>query len=285
MDPTSSDRPPGPPAQPTFRPGYAALPRPPEARPPYGPQPPGFQPPYGPQPYAHSGPGYPPTTPFAVAAGDSSPGYGQPYPGDPAGHTPTGYDGYPAPGYGGPPTYGPPARRRSNVPLVALIVAVAVLLCGGAVTTAVMVVNAVADRAEEAVKPITEPTLPQFPTEAPDLPGLPTELPSLPSDLPALPGTTERTISVTYEVTGDGSAQIGYVEKPGEVPKRITDAKLPWKVKTTMQTPAFVLVTAIRGDTDSGSISCRATVDGDEVAQSSHDGGFATVSCGKFILE
>jgi hypothetical protein len=169
------------------------------------------------------------------------------------------------------------------VPLVALILAVTVLLCGGVVTAGVMVVDAVADRAKEAVKPITEPTLPQIPT--PDLPGPPTDLPTRPTDLPALPGTTGRTITVTYQVTGDGPAQIGYVDKPGEMPKRITNAKLPWKVTTTMQSPTLVLVTAIRGNTESGSISCRATVDGEEVAHSDRDGGFATVSCSKFVLE
>jgi hypothetical protein len=168
---------------------------------------------------------------------------------------------------------------------VAVIVAVTVLLCGGVVTAGVMVVNAVADRAKEAIKPITEPTLPQLPTEAPDLPSLPTELPTLPTDLPALPGTSGRTITVTYEVSGDGPAQIGYVEKPDEMPKRIANAKLPWKVTTTMQSPAFVLVTAIRGNTDSGSIRCRATVDGDEVARSTREGGFATVSCSKVVLD
>jgi hypothetical protein len=167
---------------------------------------------------------------------------------------------------------------------VALIVAVSVLLCGGAVTAGAMVVNALADRAEEAVKPITEPTLPQIPTEAPDLPGLPTELPTLPTDLPAFPGTTGRTITVTYEITGDGPVEIGYVDKPGE-PKRVADAKLPWKATTTMDSPAFLLVSAVRGDTGSGSIRCRISVDGKEVAQSSRDGGFATVACSKWVLD
>ena len=317
----ASPQPPRPPAQPTFRPGYAALPRPPEPQPPYGPPypygpskepsphapppvgPPSYGPssygpssygpspygpspygpsPYGPSPYGPSpGAEYPPTTPFAAPPGDSQPGYGQPYPGDPAAYPPTGHGpvGHPPPGYGTPPP-----RRRSNVPLVALILAVGVLLCGGAVTAGVMAVNAMAERAKEAVKPITEPTPPQLPTEAPDLPGLPTALPTLPTDLPALPGTTGRTITVTYEVTGDGPVQIGYVEKSGE-PKRIADVKLPWKVTTTMDSPTFLLVTAIRADTADGSVSCRVRVDGEEVAQSTRDGGFATVACSKWVLD
>jgi hypothetical protein len=264
-------RPPLPPAQPTYRPGYAALPQPP---------------PYGPQPYASQ----PPTTPFAAPASAVPSGYGGPYPGDPAAFPPAGYQaagplppGYGPPGYGAPP-YGPARRRRSNIPLIALILAVGVLLCGGAVTAGVMVVGAVTDRAKEAVKPITEPTLPQIPTEAPDLPGLPTDVPILPTDLPALPGTTGRTITVSYEVTGDGPVEIAYVHKPGE-PKRIADAKLPWRGTTTMGSPAFLMVTAVRADAGSGSISCRVKVDGEEVAQSTHDGGFATVACSKWVLE
>jgi hypothetical protein len=216
------------------------------------------------------------------------PGYGGSYPSGPATYPPAGPGhplppGYGPPGYGGPP-YGPARRRRSNIPLIALILAVGVLLCGGAVTAGVMVVRAVEDRAKEAIKPITEPTLPQFPTEAPDLPGLPTDLPTLPTDLPAFPGTTGRTITVSYEVTGDGPVQIAYVDKPGE-PKRIADAKLPWKGSTTMDSPAFLMVTAIREDAGSGSIRCRVKVDGEEVAQSTHDGGFATVACSKWVLE
>jgi Mycobacterium membrane protein len=255
-----------------FRPGYAALPRPPEPGPNYAPS-------YGPGQY---GPDHPGTRPFAAPAGDPPPGYGQPYPGVPAGydHPPPGYGppgygppGYGPPGYGAPPAYGPAPRRRSNVPLVALILAVTVLLCGGAVTAGVMVVNAVKDRAEEAIKPITEPTLPQLPTEAPDLPGM-----------PSLPGTSGRTITVTYEVTGDGPVQIGYVDKPGE-PKRVAEAKLPWKETTTLDSPAFLLVSAVREDTGSGTVRCRISVDGEEVAQSSRDGGFATVACSKWVLD
>jgi Mycobacterium membrane protein len=102
--------------------------------------------------------------------------------------------------------------------------------------------------------------------------------------LPTLPDITGRTITVTYEVTGDGPVQIGYVDKPGE-PKRVADAKLPWKETTTLESPAFLLVSAVREDTGSGTVRCRISVDGEEVAQSSRDGGFATVACSEWVLE
>ena len=254
---------------PTFQPGYASLPPPaePEAYPPTSQFPPATD--YGP-PAAGYGP--PPPT-----------GYGPP-PGQPYG-----------PGQPGPP---PPPPRRSNAPLIALILAVTVLLCGGAVTAGVLVVNNVADRAKEAVEPITDPTLPglptDLPTEVPDLPteipdlptgipDLPTDLPSLPTDIPGLPGTG-RTISVVYEVTGDGPAEIVYTEKLGESPKRVTNAKLPWKLETSMEGATLVSVTAVRSAADPGSISCRATVDGEEVAQRTQEGSFATASCLKMVL-
>jgi hypothetical protein len=236
--------------QPTFKPGYAPLPPPSQQS-------------------SYASPHYPPEA-------DEPPGYGQP---------PSGYQGQP-PGYQGPPGYDTPPRG-SNVPLVAVIVAVAVLLCGGAVTAATLAVNRAAERAQEAVKPITDPTLPAIPTKAPDLPGLPTlptDLPSLPTDLPNLPNGTGMKITVRYEVTGDGPVEILYTKRLGDTPQRVEKAKLPWKITTKMEGTAFVSVTAVRTGTDSGSISCRALVDGKEVARRTHEGRFATVSCSKLII-
>jgi hypothetical protein len=204
---------------------------------------------------------YPPTTQF------EPPVYGQPQYAPPPGYGPP--PGYP-PGYGPPP---PPAPRKSNIPLVAVIVAVAILLCGGTVTAGVLVVRNVTDRAKEAVKPITDPTVP----------AVPTNLPTLPTDLPGLGGDSGKKITVGYQVSGDGPAEILYAEKLGATPKRVSKAKLPFKVTTTMDGTAFVLLTAVRGDGD-GSISCRATVDGQEVAQSTREGRFASVTCSKLVF-
>jgi len=185
--------------------------------------------------------------------------------------------GYPAPGYDTAPP------RRSNVPIVAVIVAVAVLLCGGTVTAAVLIAHNVADRAKEAIKPITHPVVP---TEAPNFPGVPTALPTFPTDLPNLPGlpNSGQKITVAYEVTGDGPAEILYTTKLGETPKRVQHAKLPWRLTTTMDGAALISVSAIREGEDDGTIKCRASVDGDQAAQASRDGAFATVSCTKFVF-
>jgi hypothetical protein len=231
---------------------------------PLAPTPPAYQPGYAAPP--PPGP-YQPTAQY-----DAAPHYGPPGPGAPAGYPPAG-----------------PPPRKSNTPLIALILAVTVLLCGGAVTAGVLVVNNVADRAKEAIEPITDPTLPAVPTEVPDLPteipDLPTAVPTLPTDLPDLPGTSNKTISVVYEVTGDGPAEILYTEKLGESPKRVSNARLPWRLKTSMKGAALVSVTAIRNATENGTISCRATVDGKEVAQRTREGSFATASCIKMVLD
>jgi hypothetical protein len=283
--PAEQNWPPQPPGHRTFQPGKASLPRPtpePDSRaypptsqfPPatgYGP-PPNYVPPdYVPPDYAPSG--YGPPQAYA-----QPPGY--------AGQGP------PPPGYGqGQPGYGPPPRppKKSNAPLIAVILAVALLLCGGAATAGVLAFNNVKDRTEEALKPITDPTLPTLPTEVPDLPteipDLPTDLPTLPTDIPGLPGTgSGKKITVVYEVTGDGPAEIVYTEKLGESPKRVNNAELPWKFTTTMEGTAFIAVSAFRTSTATGEISCRATVDGEEVAQKTREGSYASATCTKMVL-
>ncbi|GIE33429.1 hypothetical protein Ait01nite_064740 [Actinoplanes italicus] len=244
------------------------------------PRPPQFTPP----------PDYPPTAQFPTV--DPNAGYQPPPPGY---GTPPGYGppppppdyGPPPPEYGPPPPgYEPRPPRRSNAPLIALVLAVTLLLCGGVVTASVIMARQAAEKAEEIAEPILNPTLPEIlPTEAPDLPGLPTDFPDLPAVPTDIPGLGEgKEISVTYEVTGDGTAEILYMEKLDGTPKRVGNAKLPWKITTTMKSPAVVSVIAVRTGIDNGSISCKATVDGEQVAQQNAEGTLATANCYKIII-
>jgi hypothetical protein len=192
----------------------------------------------------------------------------------------------------GPPgPHGPPAPRPSNVPLVAVIMAVTLLLCGGTAFAGVLVARYVTDRATEAVKPITE--LPAVPTALPTLPtDLPTELPTEIPGLPGLPtdpggepsGPDGKTFRVRYEVTGDGPVDITYIEKLGKTPKRIKKAKLPWRKEVSMTGTTLASVVAFRIDASEGSIACRAKVDDKEVAERDATGSFAVVTCSKLIL-
>jgi hypothetical protein len=226
------------PRPPTFRPGSAPLPQQPE-------------------------PEYPPTSEFPATASDQvPPGYPPPAYGSP-------YDAYNN-NYGAPPGYAPPPPaprppRKSSVPIVAVIVAVTLLLCGGVATAGVLIARNVTQRAEEAVKPITEPDLPALPTD--------------------VPGLTAK-IDVTYEVSGEGPAsQLLYVETTGGSPKRLENVTLPWKFSGEMEAPALLLVTAIRLGEADGTISCRVLVNGEEVKQkTSETGTFGTASCTHFAL-
>lgn len=306
---TPGHQPPKPPAAPTFKPGHASLPAP-------QPLPPTSTFPQQPRSAPSSQGGYPPQPdpsqpyPPPAYAPDVRPGPQQPYSATSA-YSPSPGPGYaahqsyagqqggygPPPGYGQPPAgYGQPPKR-SNVPIVAVILAVALLLCGGVATAGVLAFNRAKDRAEEALKPITDPVfpteipqVPDVPTEVPDLPtgvpGLPTDIPGLPTDIPDFPdpNTAGKTITVVYEVTGDGPASIIYTEKLGKAPKRLDNVDLPWQVETTMKGAALISVTAVRSGTDTGKISCRATADGEEVAQVTREGTFATASCIKMVF-
>jgi hypothetical protein len=273
--------PPTPPA-PTFRPGYASLPQPapePEAQ-------------YPPTTQFPAQPGYPPPAYSQQGhsqQGHSQPGYGQ----QEYGQQEYGQQEYGPPGYGQPgvpqrgypgPGRDPAPPRGSNVPIIAVIVAVAVLLCGGAVTATVLIAQNVANRAKEAIKPITHPVLP---TEVPNVPGVPSDLPTFPTDLPNLPGlpNSGTKITVAYEVTGNGPAEILYTTKLGEKPQRVEHAKLPWRLTTTMDGATLVSVTAVREGQDDGTINCRASIDGDQAAQASRKGAFAAVTCTKFVFD
>lgn len=175
--------------------------------------------------------------------------------------------GYAPPGYGQQSPYGPPppAPRRSNVPLIALILAVSLLLCGGVVTTGVMLYQRASDKAKDAVQ--------QIPT-------------ALPTKAPTVTPTNDSgaKITVKYEVTGDGPATVIYTEKLGGLPKTVNDVKLPWKLSVDMDGPSFVSVSALRTSLTEGDISCKATIDGETVSEHSASGIGATATCNKFTF-
>ncbi|XVU26288.1 MmpS family transport accessory protein [Actinoplanes sp. CA-054009] len=212
---------------PTFSPGYASLPQPPD-------------PDY-----------YPPTSEFPATPSDNVP------------------PGYPPPGYGTPyDGSAPHPPRKSSVPIVAVIIAVTFLLCGGVATAGVLIARNVTETAKDAVPPL--------PTVKPELPAVPTGGPEFGAK-----------VDVTYEVTGDGPAsQLLYVESLSESPQRLENVKLPWKFTGEIDTPTVLNVTAIRLGGSEGTISCRVLVNGEEVAQRTSDPGvFGTVTCNHFAFE
>jgi hypothetical protein len=203
---------------------------------------------------------------------DGTPGVPPPVNYAPPGYAPDYGQGYHYPPQP-PPPYAPPPRK-SNAPLIAVVIAVALLLCGGVGTAGVLIVHNVKEKAREAVKPLTDPTRPDDPVQ----PGG-----GFPTDLPTGVG---KQIQVTYEVTGDGPAEIIYLPKLGADTTRLDDVKLPWRFTATMDTPALLSVIAMRTGADDGSINCRTLVDGKEVKKtSSGSNAFATAACTYFALD
>ncbi|GAA4597412.1 hypothetical protein BJY16_002346 [Actinoplanes octamycinicus] len=247
-------------------------PRPPEFSPGYAPLPPHEPPPEYPPTSAFPPVGYPPQDPYQQAPPPGYPPRDAYQQGPPPGYPPQSpFPQAPPPGY--PGAYPPaPAPRRSNTPLIALILAVGLLLCGGVVTTSVLLVQRAADKAKEAAAKIPD--------------ALPTVVPTtLPSDVPAVPGLTDgKPVTVKYEVTGSGPATILYAEKLGDLPKTIKQTKLPWKMTLSMEGAAFASVTGIRESLEDGSISCKVTVDGATVAEQTKSGPAATATCNKLIF-
>ncbi len=231
---------------------------------PLPPRPPGWSPPH---PGASGTPAYPATAVFP-AYQDQPAGY-------PPGASPYGQQ---------PPGMPPgPAPRRSNVPLIAVIVAVSFLLCGGVAVAGVLAVRNVVDRTKEAVKQIPTvppmPTIPAIPTELPDLPGLPGSDGADPTGAPA-----GKTMTVVYEVTGDGTVDITYTTKLGKSLKRVKNAKLPWRAEVSVTGTTYVSVIALRTGATEGTVGCTATVDGKQVVSREEQGTFAIATCSKLVV-
>lgn len=195
-----------------------------------------------------------------------------PPPTDPPAYQP----GYAAPTTPGAPTqpypmYGPaptPPPKRSTGLIVAFVVALSILLCGGTAVAGALLVDRANDP-DVVSDPTTAPA-----TEAPDpTPAQTTEAPS--------GGRV-----VVYEVTGDGPVGIVYLKEDGRTPVQVRNTELPWRLELTLDEDArLVTVTAIRGATKSGSIDCRITIDGEEVATKSAKGTFATATCTQLVLD
>jgi len=195
-----------------------------------------------------------------------------------------------------PPGYPPPPRlpRKSAAPLVALVLAISLLLCGGVAVVGKILVDRATDKAEELAGPLLDPTPEPAPSataanpgwQVPDWPDLP-GMPALPTDLPTgVPGLGEGPeVSVTYEVTGDGPAEILYVEKMNGTLERVGSAKLPWKTTAKLKSPTLVSVVALRAGFTSGKITCRASVNGKKVAEHTAEGSVTTANCYNFFIE
>lgn len=174
----------------------------------------------------------------------------------------------PYPTYLGPPI--PP--RRSNRPLLAVVIVLAVLLVGGTVTTCALL-GRTPDPGTTAADNTRDPETTRAEETTPE---------AEPSQSEGGYGSGSE---VVYEVTGDGPVSIVFLKEDGVTPERASDTDLPWRKELTLaEDAALVTVTAIRSGGGKGDIQCRITIDGEEVAKKKASGTFATATCTKLIL-
>jgi hypothetical protein len=193
----------------------------------------------------------------------------QPVPPTPSSSPPT----TPYPSYLGPPT--PPGRPRSNGPILAVVIALAVLLVGGSVAAGVLLVSRDDDPGKVTVDPTRNLETPQVEETTPE--PAPTESGS--DDAGSGDGA-----KVVYEVTGSGSANVIYFKSDGITPVQAGETDLPWRQELRLESDAaFVSVNATRASGE-GELGCRITIDGKEVAKKSASGQYAIVLCSKLVL-
>lgn len=242
---------------PAHQPGDQPTPPGPPAPGPYGG--------YGAGPYPPPGGQLPPTMAFPAypTTGWTAPTH--PAPGQ-----------QPATGPGQPP--GPP--RRGNGPLITVIVVAALLLCGGIGVAGYLLVRQAAEAVTEAAR---DAGLDGGPTVAPTGPTA-EPAPGGPQPSRPRPTPTGGTVTVVYEVTGDDPIDIIYVDGSVGSVKNVRRAKVPWRLEFTGDATQFVSVTAIHSGSARGKVTCRALVDGVEVARRDADGYFAVATCSRLRL-
>ncbi|MCM0676734.1 MmpS family protein, partial [Micromonospora phytophila] len=227
-----------------------------------------------------------PTDPSATPAAG-------PLPGPPAGTTPhfpppsaPGAPGaaWPPPGHlppGQPPPYGytygyghpapPPVRSANRSTLLGVIVAGATVVVLGlcaCLGIAGFLYSADGPYSDDpyAGEPYDDPY-----TEEPGFPAAPSAEPT-PTVRPALtPSAGPGRVTVVYEVTGRGPADLEYYDANGDF-IQVERVKLPWRRSMRMHDAERVMVLAGNSD-DEALISCRITVDGEAVAEDQSDWG------------
>jgi hypothetical protein len=242
-EPTTQPLQPGQPPEPTqplhpvppagAAPGSPAAPPHPVSGQPYGQ--PAANPYAQPQPPGSGGPGYPPTTAYPAGPAYPARQYGQPQPGQPV---PPGQYSQPQAGRPGQPV--PPGTpvKRSKTGLIIGIVLVLLLCCGGVAVGGVFLVLRAKNGLEQAG-----------------------QLPDLPTATAPSPNPGDGMVTVVYEVTGTGAAQIEYNDE-GVTLKREHDVALPWRKEMTLPKTTLFRVKGYFEGTDSGDISCTLTIDG-----------------------
>ena len=97
-----------------------------------------------------------------------------------------------------------------------------------------------------------------------------------------LPASTH---TVVYEITGTGkSPEIRYVADGAGATEKVEKVDLPWHKELHMTVgPGVGVVQILAANSDTDSISCTVTVDGQVVSQGVAPGAYSTVSCSAVV--
>ncbi|GAA2216692.1 MmpS family transport accessory protein [Micromonospora olivasterospora] len=107
----------------------------------------------------------------------------------------------------------------------------------------------------------------------------PTTFPADPSKKPITrPTSGPAPVTVVYEVTGAGRADIAYFDAESDL-IHVDGAKLPWRTTIRTDGKSRVMVEASEADFASGSPACRVTVTGAGKPASGTDTGSWRVTC------
>ncbi|ASO17960.1 hypothetical protein FHR81_005448 [Actinoalloteichus hoggarensis] len=90
---------------------------------------------------------------------------------------------------------------------------------------------------------------------------------------------------VVYEVTGDGtSSMITYTTDGQSATEQLGDVELPWEHTLELPVDEPLLVVQVNAQqAGSGEISCRITVDGEEISQATSNGDYVMAVCSESI--
>jgi hypothetical protein len=110
---------------------------------------------------------------------------------------------------------------------------------------------------------------------------------SRPSAAPKRPAVNQngpaRKASVTYVVSGTGKATIEYVDPSRKKAVTLTGQSLPWRLTLPRQAVRFVLVTANRDSSSSGTRTGRILVDGEVVCSGTDQASYPVAGCSQVI--
>lgn len=97
-------------------------------------------------------------------------------------------------------------------------------------------------------------------------------------DDPAERRAATPTVEVTYEVLGEGAADISYRGAAGDKADTVTKAGLPWRKTVSVPLGASPIVNVTLGE-KGGTASCTLTVGGKHVQRATASGAFGRTSC------